>query len=142
VTLLSVSNVGISFGATELFKNITFTVAEGERWGIIGRNGAGKTTLLNLILGDRETETGKVEYSRSWRVSAVAQEAPAGPESLIDTVLMADAERTRLLAAEVANRLPRIATTVRRMLPARMISSPTLRLTTNIVHAPWKPNPR
>ena len=45
MTLLSVSNVGISFGATELFKNITFTVADGERWGIIGRNGAGKTSI-------------------------------------------------------------------------------------------------
>ena len=46
MTLLSVSNVGVSFGATELFKNVTFTVAEGERWGIIGRNGAGKTSIF------------------------------------------------------------------------------------------------
>ncbi len=37
-TLLSVSNVGVSFGATQLFKNITVTVAQGERWGITGRN--------------------------------------------------------------------------------------------------------
>src|SRR5437870_4712297 len=44
VTLLSLSNVGVSFGATELFKNVIFTVADGERWGIIGRNGAGKTS--------------------------------------------------------------------------------------------------
>ena len=49
MTLLSLSNIGVSFGATELFKNVTFTVAEGERWGIIGRNGAGKTTIFKLI---------------------------------------------------------------------------------------------
>ncbi len=60
MTLLSVSNVGISFGATELFKNITFTVAEGERWGIIGRNGAGKTSIFKVITGDLPATVGSV----------------------------------------------------------------------------------
>jgi ATP-binding cassette subfamily F protein 3 len=60
VTLLSVSNVGISFGADELFKNITFTVAEGERWGIIGRNGAGKTSIFRVITGDLPPTVGSV----------------------------------------------------------------------------------
>jgi ATP-binding cassette, subfamily F, member 3 len=60
VTLLSVSNVGISFGATELLKNVTFTVAEGERWGIIGRNGAGKTSIFKVITGDLQPTVGSV----------------------------------------------------------------------------------
>ena len=60
MTLLSCSNVGISFGATELFKNITFTVAEGERWGIIGRNGAGKTSIFKVITGDLQPTAGSV----------------------------------------------------------------------------------
>jgi len=60
VTLLSCSNIGISFGATELLKNITFTVAAGERWGIIGRNGAGKTSIFSVITGDLEPTTGSV----------------------------------------------------------------------------------
>jgi ATP-binding cassette, subfamily F, member 3 len=60
VTLLSCSNIGISFGATELLKNITFTVAEGERWGIIGRNGAGKTSIFSVITGDRQPTVGAV----------------------------------------------------------------------------------
>jgi len=60
VTILSVSNVGVSFGATELFKNITFTVAEGERWGIIGRNGAGKTSIFKIITGDLIPTVGSV----------------------------------------------------------------------------------
>ncbi len=46
------SGVGISFGATELLKNITFTVADGDRWGIIGRNGAGKSSLFKIITAD------------------------------------------------------------------------------------------
>jgi ATP-binding cassette subfamily F protein 3 len=60
VTLLSLSNVGVSFGATELFKNVTFTVAEGERWGIIGRNGAGKSSIFKLITGDLAPTVGSV----------------------------------------------------------------------------------
>jgi ATP-binding cassette, subfamily F, member 3 len=60
VTLLSVSNVGLSFGATELFKNITFTVAGGERWGIIGRNGAGKSSIFKIITGEYEPTVGSV----------------------------------------------------------------------------------
>jgi ATP-binding cassette, subfamily F, member 3 len=60
VTLLSVSNVGLSFGATELFKNITFTVAAGERWGIIGRNGAGKSSIFKIITGEYAPTVGSV----------------------------------------------------------------------------------
>jgi len=60
VTLLSVSNVGVSFGATELFKDITFTVADGERWGIIGRNGAGKSSIFKIIIGELQPNVGSV----------------------------------------------------------------------------------
>ena len=60
MTLLSLSNIGVSFGATELFKNITFTVAEGDRWGIIGRNGAGKTSIFRLITGELQPTVGSV----------------------------------------------------------------------------------
>jgi ATP-binding cassette subfamily F protein 3 len=60
VTLLSFANVGVSFGATELFKNVTFTVADGERWGIIGRNGAGKSSIFRLITGELKPTVGSV----------------------------------------------------------------------------------
>ena len=60
MTLLSLANVGVSFGATELFKDVTFTVAEGERWGIIGRNGAGKTSIFRLVTGELAPTVGSV----------------------------------------------------------------------------------
>ena len=60
MTLLSLANVGVSFGATELFKNVTFTVADGERWGIIGRNGAGKSSIFKLITGELKPTVGSV----------------------------------------------------------------------------------
>ena len=73
MTLLSVSNVGVSFGATELFKNITFTVAKGERWGIIGRNGAGKTSIFKIITGDLQPNVGSVARTPGLRHALLDQ---------------------------------------------------------------------
>ena len=60
MSLLSISGLGISFGATELLKNVTFTVGEGDRWGIIGRNGAGKSSLFKIITEDLKPTVGSV----------------------------------------------------------------------------------
>ena len=97
--MLIIDNVTVRIGGRVILDGASAAISDGRKVGLIGRNGAGKTTLLRLILGERETETGKIEISRSWRLGAVAQEAPAGPMTLIDTVLAADTERTRLLAA-------------------------------------------
>ena len=97
--MLIVDNVTFRIGDRLILDGANAAISDGRKVGLVGRNGAGKTTLLKLILGERDCETGHVEYSRSWRVGAVAQEAPSGPMSLIDTVLSADKERARLLAA-------------------------------------------
>ena len=82
----------------------------GSRVGLVGRNGTGKITLFNVITGDIGAEHGTIELPSRWRIGRLAQEAPNGPESLIDVVLKADAERTRLLAeAETAHDPHRIA---------------------------------
>jgi len=73
VTLLSCSNIGISFGATELLKDVTFTVAEGERWGIIGRNGAGKSSIFSVITGDRQPNVGAVARKPGMRHALLDQ---------------------------------------------------------------------
>src|SRR5882757_4125285 len=97
--MLIVDNVTVRIAGRQILDGASAAISDGRKVGLIGRNGAGKTTLLKLILGEHEAETGKIEYSRSWRVGAVAQEAPAGPRSLIETVLAADEERTQLMAA-------------------------------------------
>ncbi|MCO4099285.1 MAG: ABC-F family ATP-binding cassette domain-containing protein [Gemmatimonas sp.] len=73
MTLLSCSNIGVSFGATELLKNITFTVAEGERWGVIGRNGAGKSSIFSVITGDRQPNVGAVARKPGMRHALLDQ---------------------------------------------------------------------
>ena len=60
MTLLSVNNVAVEFGATTLLRDVSFTVGEGDRWGIIGRNGAGKTTLFRLITGQMTPTRGTI----------------------------------------------------------------------------------
>jgi ATP-binding cassette subfamily F protein 3 len=97
--VLIVDNVTVSIGDRLILDGANAAISDGRKVGLVGRNGAGKTTLLKLILGERDCETGHVEYSKNWRVGTVAQEAPLGEMSLIDTVLSEDRERTCLLAA-------------------------------------------
>src|ERR1700741_1527941 len=97
--MLIVDNITVRIGSRLILERANAAISDGRKVGLVGRNGSGKTTLLRLILGQRETETGEVRYSRGWRAGAGAQEAPGGDASLVDTVLAGDSERTRLLAA-------------------------------------------
>jgi ATP-binding cassette subfamily F protein 3 len=78
VTQLAVSGVAVEFGATKLFENITFTVAAGERWGIVGRNGTGKTTLFRLLTGELSPTRGQVARQPGIRVSLLEQHRDFG----------------------------------------------------------------
>ena len=78
MTQISVSGATVQFGATTLFKDLTFTAARGERWGIIGRNGTGKTTLFRLITGDQEPTSGTVARQPGLRISLLEQHRDFG----------------------------------------------------------------
>ena len=73
LTQISVSNVSVEFGATTVFSGVTFTVARGERWGILGRNGSGKTTLFSLITGDQQPTSGVISRQPGLRVALLEQ---------------------------------------------------------------------
>jgi len=83
LTQISVSGAGVQFGATTLFKDITFTAAKGDRWGIIGRNGTGKTTLFRLITGEQEPTSGTVAKQPGLRVSLLEQHRDFGTAKTI-----------------------------------------------------------
>ncbi|HEX8319484.1 ABC-F family ATP-binding cassette domain-containing protein [Longimicrobium sp.] len=60
MTIVRLQNAGKQYGDRWVFRNVSFTVAERERWGIVGRNGVGKTTLFRTMTGEEETTEGEV----------------------------------------------------------------------------------
>ncbi len=92
MTLLTLSDVAVAFGATTLFEGVTLTVERGDRWGVVGRNGTGKTTLFRIIAGEDSPTGGSVsraggaalrvslmDQHRDFGSAATVWEAAAGP---------------------------------------------------------------
>jgi ATP-binding cassette, subfamily F, member 3 len=108
--MLTIENLTYRIGGRVLLERASLALPAGHHAGLVGRNGTGKSTLLKLIAGELHADSGDIALPNGTRMGMVAQEAPAGPESLIETVLMADRERTALLAeAEHATDPHRIA---------------------------------
>ncbi len=97
--MLVIDNIIVRIAGREILDGATASLPAGRRVGLVGRNGAGKSTLLKVILGQLHADDGDVSWPSAWRIGAVAQEAPGTQESLLDTVLEADPERLKLLAA-------------------------------------------
>tara|TARA_R110001599_G_scaffold183303_1_gene376474 strand:+ start:2302 stop:4182 length:1881 start_codon:yes stop_codon:yes gene_type:complete len=101
--MLNFSNITVRLGGTVILDGATAALPPGARVGMIGRNGAGKSTLMKVIAGMLEPDDGSVDMPKDARMGYIAQEAPAGQDSPLDTVLAADVERASLLAeAETA----------------------------------------
>jgi len=95
--MINFKDISFSIGGVSLFENTSAFVPTGHKVGIVGRNGTGKTTLFKLILKELTLDSGIIEIPRNFKVGSVAQEAPSSEETLLDTVLSADTERTKLL---------------------------------------------
>src|SRR6201989_34003 len=95
--MLSMSDISVRIAGRLLIDHGTAQIVPGARVGLIGRSGAGKSTLFQAIRGELPLEAGTIAIPPRWRVGSLAQEAPNGPESLIDVVLKADLERDALL---------------------------------------------
>ena len=74
MTVISVSNLSLSFGTVSLLENISFSLNENDRMGIIGINGSGKTTLFKLILGEYTPDSGDVFISKDKTVGVLRQD--------------------------------------------------------------------
>ena len=114
--MLSLSKISYAIEGKPLFENASATIPTGHKVGIVGRNGTGKTTLFKLIKGDLALDGGQIEVPSYFRIGGVEQEAPASADSLLDTVLAADEERTSLLSeAETTQDANRIADIYQRL---------------------------
>ena len=83
-TILDVQNVSKRFGARELFANLSFSIAEGQKVGFIARNGTGKSTLLSILTGRESQDEGAIVYRNGIRTGYLEQEPVYNPD---DTVL-------------------------------------------------------
>jgi ATP-binding cassette subfamily F protein 3 len=95
--MLQIENLSVRVAGRLLLDDASVRVPAGSRVGLVGRNGTGKTTLFNVITGDLGAESGTLRVHPRAKVGRLLQEAPSGPESLIEVVLKADHERHALL---------------------------------------------
>src|SRR5438132_835430 len=108
--MLSITNLTYRIGGRVLIENASAQVTAGQKVALVGRNGAGKSTLLDLIRGMVQPDGGDILLQRGLRLGHVAQEAPGGEATPLETVLAGDRERADLLAeAESATEPARIA---------------------------------
>ena len=108
--MLDIEDLSVRVAGRLLIENATARIPAGARVGLVGRNGTGKSTLFNVITGEMHAEHGDAKVHARARLGRLAQEAPNGPESLIEIVLAADTERAALLAeADTAQDPQRIA---------------------------------
>ena len=95
--MINFKNIYFSIGGVPLFENASGFVPTGHKVGVVGRNGAGKTTLFKLILNEIILDAGVIEVPKNYKIGYVSQEAPSTEVTLLDTVLEADIERSKLL---------------------------------------------
>ena len=96
--MIQITELTYRIAGRTLFNKANLFVQKGAKIGLVGRNGAGKTTLFQLLNQDLEPESGSISIQRNARIGYVQQEAPNTETSLIDYVLSADTERTKLLS--------------------------------------------
>jgi ATP-binding cassette, subfamily F, member 3 len=123
--MLSITDVSVRRAGRLLIDHGTVQIVPGARVGLVGRNGTGKSTLFKVIRGELAAESGTIAIPPRWRVGSLAQEAPNGPESLIEVVLEADLERDALLReADIARDPHRIAEIQTRLVDIDAHSAP------------------
>jgi len=101
VPYLDIQGLSKSFGALQLFRDISFSVAERQKVGLIARNGTGKSTLLSIIAGDEGYDTGNIIFRRDLKVGYLEQSPKYDPEeSVLDACFNHKGEAEKVLRAK------------------------------------------
>ena len=103
--ILNAQSISKTFGATALFRNISFTVDEADRIGLIGPNGSGKSTLLKILAGEIEPDAGEVAVRKLTRICYVAQDSEFAPGTTVRSVIESALKRARIPETEWETRL-------------------------------------
>jgi len=98
--LLSTQTIAKSYGAAPLFKNISLSIQDGDRLGVIGPNGSGKSTLLEILAGIREPDSGEVVRRSGIRISYVPQDSRFTPGETVRSVIARALDTARVAEAD------------------------------------------
>lgn len=97
--LLDIQHLTKRYGALELFSDISFSVGEGQKVGLIARNGTGKSTLLSILSGDEDSDEGEIILRRDATVAILEQTPAFDPQTtVIDACLSRAGELATLIA--------------------------------------------
>jgi ATP-binding cassette subfamily F protein uup len=102
--LISAQGLSKRYGVAPLFQDISFTVSEGDRIGVIGPNGSGKSTLLEMVIGRVKPDSGDVAVRKGTRLSYVAQISEFAAGVSIRSVITGALERAAVPESERAAR--------------------------------------
>jgi ATP-binding cassette subfamily F protein 3 len=123
--MIVLDDISLRVAGKLLIDHASVSIPEGAHVGVVGRNGCGKTTLFRAIENEIDIESGAIRKPARARVGKVAQEAPSGPDSLLERVLAADTERAALLTErETAKDPMRIAEIEIRLVDIDAYSAP------------------
>lgn len=101
IPYLDVQNLTKSFGSLVLFENISFSIAEGQKVGLIAKNGTGKSTLLSLLAGKDGYDSGSIIFKRDLKVGILEQSPKFDPEeSVLDACFNHEGNPDRILKAK------------------------------------------
>jgi len=85
--MIQISSLQKAYGAQTLFDNLSFLVNKGERVGLVGRNGVGKSTLFKMILGDEQTDSGKISMPKDYKIGTLEQHIEFTKPSVLEECL-------------------------------------------------------
>ncbi len=94
--MIEIKDLSFHFGLRTLFENVNLLLPDGLKMGVVGLNGCGKSTLFKLITGELFPDGGKIEISRGTQIASVAQDIKDPSKKLLQYVLEANQEITRL----------------------------------------------
>ena len=102
--IINAQGISKAFGANPLFQEVSFTVSERDRIGLIGPNGSGKSTLLRILAGSMDPDSGEVSKRKRSRLSYVEQESKFVPGATVRSVIENALEQAHVPANERGSR--------------------------------------
>ena len=102
--IINAQGISKSFGSTLLFQNVSFTVSEGDRIGLIGPNGSGKSTLLRILAGNEDLDNGEIAVRKRVRLACVLQDSKFAAGETVRSVVEKALDRAAVTATERGTR--------------------------------------